>query len=323
MTVLLLSRRVALTLGALALASPAFAQDYPSHNVTIVVPFAPGASTDAIARLVAEEMRGAMNATFVIENRPGANGMIGAVAVARAPADGYTLFYTTGGTHSAVPHMRKKVDYDALGDFTPIAQISTGQLVLSVNPALGVKSITDLVKLAKEKPGRLSYATNNASSLLSGEWFKALAGLDIVGVPYKSAGDAFNDLVAGRVDLLFADQFNGLPLIKAGRLIGLAVTGTTRSTMLPDLPTMQEAGFKDFAVINWSGLFGPKNLPGPIVDKLNGAIATIMKNPEFRAKFDRFGYDPVDSDPQKFDAFVREQYAIWGRAILTAKIPKE
>jgi tripartite-type tricarboxylate transporter receptor subunit TctC len=308
---------------ATALASSVWAQAYPVKPVKIIVPFAAGAATDALARVIANELQQGLGGSFVVENRPGANGQIAAEAVVRSAPDGYMLFITTNTSQAANPSLYKKLPYDPLRDFTPIGRLTSGQFVLVVYPGLEAKSVADLVALAKAQPNKLSYATSNSTSLVSAEWFKALANIDVVGVSYKSNPTAIGDLVAGRIPMMFADQANAVPLINGGKLRALAVTGQTRSRLLPDLPTMHEAGITGFALNSWAGVFGPAGLPQPIVDKLNAAINAALKKPEVIERLAGFGYEPIGSTPRELAEFNRAEIEVWRRAIAAANIAPE
>ena len=296
------------------------AQPYPTRPVIVVVSFAAGSSTDALARVVAVELQKALGGSFVVENKAGANGLIAAEAVMRAKPDGHTVLVTTQSSHAANVSLLKSLPYDPIKDFTAIGRMTTGQFVLAVNPEVKATSVAELIALAKSQPGKLSYATSNTTSLVSAEWLKAIAGIDILGIPYKSNANAMTDLVAGRIELMFADQLNTTPLVSAGRLRGLAVTGSSRSSLVPDLPTMQEAGIAGFKLNSWSGMYGPAGMPRPIVDILNAAINAALKKPDIIQQLQRFGYDLVTSTPEGLAEFTREQIAVWRTAVNAAKI---
>jgi tripartite-type tricarboxylate transporter receptor subunit TctC len=304
-----------------AVTPPVAAAEYPATPVRILVPFAAGSSTDGLARVVAHELQLALGGSFIVENRAGASGMLAAEQVRRAEPDGHTLFVTTHTTQAANPSLFKTLPYDPIKDFTAISRLTAGQFVLVVHPSIPARSVDELVALARAQPGKLSYATSNSTSLVAAEWLKALRGLDIVGISYKSNPSAMTDLVAGRVPLMFADQANAVPLIKSSKLRALAVTGQTRSQLVPDVPTMEQAGIAGFALNSWAALYGPAGMPHPIVDKLHAAIAAALKKPDVLEKLTvGFGYEVIGSTPAELTDFNREEVDRWRRAITAAKI---
>lgn len=301
-------------------ASPVLAQSYPEKPIRVIIPFAAGAGSDITARLVANEMQQRLGTTLVVDNRPGANGMLAAETVARAAPDGYTLFFTTVSTQAANPSLYKKLPYDPIRDFTPVGRISLSQHVLVVHPSVKAASVQDLVLLAKAQPGKLSYATSNAGSLVSSEWLKAMAQVDIVGVPYNSNPTALTDLIAGRTQVMFPDQNSATPHINAGKLRVLAVTGLSRLTTFPEVPTMEEAGFKGFTINVWSGVYGPANMPQSIVQRLSAALDASLRNPATLEKFAIAGSVPSPLSPEQFAQFARSELEVWKRAIAAARI---
>ena len=300
--------------------SPVLAQSYPEKPIRVIIPFAAGAGSDITARLVANDMQQRLGTTLVVDNRPGANGMLAAETVARAAPDGYTLFFTTVSTQAANPSLYKKLPYDPIRDFTPVGRISLSQHVLVVHPSVKAASVQDLVLLAKAQPGKLSYATSNAGSLVSSEWLKAMAQVDIVGVPYNSNPTALTDLIAGRTQVMFPDQNSATPHINAGKLRVLAVTGLSRLTTFPEVPTMEEAGFKGFTINVWSGVYGPANMPQSIVQRLSAALDASLRNPATLEKFATAGSVPSPLSPEQFAQFARSELEVWKRAIAAARI---
>jgi len=300
--------------------SPVLAQSYPEKPIRVIIPFAAGAGSDITARLVANDMQQRLGTTLVVDNRPGANGMLAAETVARAAPDGYTLFFTTVSTQAANPSLYKKLPYDPIRDFTPVGRISLSQHVLVVHPSVKAASVQDLVLLAKAQPGKLSYATSNAGSLVSAEWLKAMAQVDIVGVPYNSNPTALTDLMAGRTQVMFPDQNSATPHINAGKLRVLAVTGLSRLTTFPEVPTMEEAGFKGFTINVWSGVYGPANMPQSIVQRLSAALDASLRNPATLEKFATAGSVPSPLSPEQFAQFARSELEVWKRAIAAARI---
>jgi tripartite-type tricarboxylate transporter receptor subunit TctC len=299
------------------------AQPYPSKAVRVVVPFAPGAATDSLARLMAAELQQALGSVFLVENRAGANGVIAAEFVARSAPDGYTLFVATNTTQAANPSLYRKLPYDPLKDFTAVSRLTSSQFILVVHPGVAAQSVKEFVALLRAQPGKLSYATSNSASLVAMEWLRAAAKLDIVGIAYKSNGTALTDLMGGRIHAMFADQANAVPAIKAGKLRALAVSGQQRTKLLPELPTLQEAGIEGVALNTWAGLFAPARLPPAIVERLNAAIAAALRKPEVIERLSGLGYEAVGSTPAELAAFNKAEVEVWRRAITAARIEPE
>jgi tripartite-type tricarboxylate transporter receptor subunit TctC len=299
---------------------PAAAQSYPEKPIRVIIPFAAGAGSDITSRIVGNDMQQRLGTTLIMDNRPGANGLLAAETVARAAPDGYTLFFTTVSTQAANPSLFKKLPYDPILDFTPVGRISLSQHVLTVHPSVPARTVQDLVQLAKSQPGKLSYATSNAGSLVSAEWFKAMAEVNIVGVPYNSNPTALTDLIAGRTQVMFPDQNSASPMISAGKLRILAVTGLARSPIFPDMPTMQEAGFKGFTINVWSGVYGPAGMPQSVVQQLSAALNASLRNPATLEKFTAAGSIPSPLSPEQFAQFARSEVDVWKRAIAAARI---
>lgn len=299
------------------------AQPYPSKAVRVVVPFAPGAATDSLARLMAAELQQALGSVFLVENRAGANGVIAAEFVARSAPDGYTLFVATNTTQAANPSLYRKLPYDPLKDFTAVSRLTSSQFILVVHPGVAAKSVQELAALVRAQPGKLSYATSNSASLVAMEWFRAAAKLEIVGIAYKSNGTALADLMGGRIQAMFADQANAVPAINAGKLRALAVSGRQRTKLLPELPTMQEAGIEGFALNTWAGFFAPARLPPAIAERLNAVLVAALRKPEVIERLSGLGYEAVGSTPAELAAFNRTEVDTWRRAITTARIEAE
>ncbi|UFS74099.1 tripartite tricarboxylate transporter substrate binding protein [Tardiphaga sp. 37S4] len=313
-------------IGALLLATPdAIAQtaNYPNRAITLVLPFAAGSGTDTTTRLIAKELGTALNANTVIDNKAGANGSIAASFVARAPADGYTLFVTTNTTHSANPFLLKTMSYDPIKDFTPIARTGDLPFMLVINPEIPANSVEELIALAKKEPGKYSYASGSSSAIVSGATFARLAKLDLLHVPYKSSPPALTDVIAGRVSMMFVDVPTGLPHVNAKALKSLAVTTKYRSKLLPDLPTMDEAGVKGFDITSWQGYLGPANMPKDIVVKLNAEIRKIVERPEIQKDLANRGMEAFSGTPEEFDAFLKDQLKVWEKLITDAGIEKQ
>jgi tripartite-type tricarboxylate transporter receptor subunit TctC len=316
-------RAVGLVLACLAVASPALAQNYPNRNITLVLPFAAGSGTDTTTRLISQHLSQALGVGIVIENKAGANGMIAATYVARAAPDGYTLLVTTNTTHSANPYLLKSLTYDPVKDFTPIARTGDLPFMLVVHPDVPAKTVGELVAYARANPGKLSYASGSSSAIVSGATFARNAGLDLLHVPYKSSPPALNDVMGGRVSMMFVDILTGLPLVNGGALRSLAVTTKARSPLVPQLPSMQEAGVPDFDITSWQGYFGPAGMPKEIVTRLNTEIRRIIEKPEIKAQLATLGMDTFSGTPEELGAFVNEQLLLWEKLITNAGIEKQ
>ena len=300
------------------------AQDYPAgKTVKLVVPFAAGSATDALARVLADQLQQALKGSFVVDNKPGANGQIGAEAVAKALPDGHTLFVTTNTTQAANAALFKRLPYDPQKDFAPVARLTSAQFVLCAVPSLEARDVQELLQLAKANPARLSYATTNSTSLVAAEWLKTLAGIEMLGVPYKSNPNAITDLMAGRVQVMFADLASAVPQIKAGKLRALAVTGNKRSALLPDLPTMQQAGVAGLVLNTWAAVFAPAGTPRPVIERLNATIGTVLRKPEVIERVSVLGYEIVISSPEELARFNRDEIETWARAVRAARIQQE
>ena len=313
---------VGLTL--LAAALPARAQDdgYPNKPVRIVVPFAAGGSTDVVARLLAERLQAEFKQPFLVDNRAGAGGNIGADAVAKAPADGYTLLMGTTGVLSINSHLYKNMSYDPHKDLTPVSYTSLITNILVVPAELPVRSVAELVALAKSKPGALSFASSGAGSSthLSGELFKAMAGVYILHIPYRGSAQALTDVVSGQVSMLFDNAPSSIGVVQQGKLRALAVTSSKRLTNLPDVPTMDEAGIKGYESLSWSGIMAPAATPRPIVLKLNQAIDRILKSDEIRRRLAGLGVEPVGGPPEAFARHISGESDKWAKVIKRANI---
>jgi len=315
----------ALLIHACALVALAFVPDsargqstYPNRQITIVVGFSAGGSTDIVARLLAEEMRKTWGQPVVIDNKPGAGGNIGAATVARAKPDGYTLLMGSVGPLAINASLYPTMPYDNLKDFTPICLVVHVPNMLVVNPAaMPVHSFAEFVALVKANPGKYFFASTGTgtSSHLSGELLKAMAGLEATHVPYKGAV-ALNDLLSGeQVHFMFATIPSVIGFVRVGRLRSLAVTSKSRSAAVPEIPTVAESGFPDFEASSWFGLLGPADLPREIVERLQEEIVRVLKIQEIRGKLIQQGADPVGSTPEEFSAYMRAETAKWARVV--------
>jgi tripartite-type tricarboxylate transporter receptor subunit TctC len=300
-------------------ASVSSGQAYPVKPLRVVVPFAPGGSTDIFARLVAERLSASLAQPVVVENRAGAAGNIGAEVVAKSPADGYTLLMATTGVMAINNALYKSMTYDAAKDFDLVIFIASITNVLAVPNDLPAKNVAELVALAKKDPGKLTFASSGAGSSthLSAELFKSMAGIDVVHVPFKGSGQALIDVVAGRVSMIFDNMPSALPHIKGGKLRALGVTGSKRAGALPDVPTIAEAGtevgLRGYESLSWSGFAVPAGTPRDIVQRLNRETAVILLAPEMRQKLAEQGADPVGGSPEAFADHVRREREKWGR----------
>lgn len=289
---------------------------YPSKPLRIVVPFAPGGSTDIFARLVGERLSGALGQPVVIENRAGAGGNIGADAVAKSAPDGYTLLMATTGVMAINNALYKSMTYDAAKDFEAVIFIASITNVLIVPQDLPAKDVAELVALAKREPGRLSASSGAGSSThMSAELFKSLTGTDILHIPYKGSGQALPDLISGRVSMMFENAPGAVSHIKAGKVRALAVTGLKRAAALPELPTVAEAGVPGYESLSWSGLAAPAGTPREIVQRINRETATLLASPDMRAKLAEQGAEAVGGPPGQFADHIRAERDKWTRLI--------
>ena len=313
----------------LFIATSAFAAEdgakYPSKAIRFIVPFPPGGGNDTIARLVGQQMAVAMGQQVMIDNRPGAAGALGAQIAASAPADGYTIFLAGVGSHGLNPNLRKKPLYDAVRDFEAVSLIASAPLLVVVHPSLPVKSVKELITLAKAKPGAINYASNGAggSSHMAVELFDMMAGTRMTHIPYKGLTPALTELMAGEVQVMFSSAVAMLPQVKAGRLRAIAMTGSKRSAAIPDIPTVAEAGLKGYETGSWYGVVAPAGTPRYAIDKLNSEIVRITKSPQVTTKLVEEAVIPVGSTPAEFAAYIKAEIARWGKVIKTAGITLE
>jgi tripartite-type tricarboxylate transporter receptor subunit TctC len=309
-------------LGSLFVAVAASAQQYPSKAVRLIVPFAPGGSTDIIGRTVAQKLNEAWGQQVLVDNRAGGSTVIGTDLVAKSAPDGYTLLVTPA-PFTIVPSLATtKLPYDPAKDFEPIVLINTTPLVVVVNPSVPAKSIKELIALAKSKPGKLNYGSSGSggSNHLAGELFNSMAGVKMVHIPYKGNAPALTDLVGGHVDLVYNGLTSAMPFIKSGRLRALAVTSLKRAGALPDLPTLDELGLKGFQAVAWNGLTAPARTPREVIAKINADVVKIVKSPELIERLKADGSDPVGSTSAEYAAFLRDEIAKWRKVIAAANI---
>jgi tripartite-type tricarboxylate transporter receptor subunit TctC len=302
----------------------ATAQDYPVRPIKLVVGFAAGGTTDFMARLLADKMRGPLGQPVVVENRTGANGALGAEYVAKAEPDGYMLYFTTAGVATVYPHL-KPAPYDPLRDFAAVGRVAFNSTMLVVNAATSIKSARDLAALAREKPGKVTIAITGIGSVshLGAELFQAAAGIKLVEVPYRGAAPAMTDLLGGTLDALFGDGPTVMAQISAGKIRAIAATSHARSEIFPDVPTFLEQGFADTAADQWAGVLAPAGTPMPILVRLNKAIAIAMSDPDARARLAQNGVVPATNAVQDFETYLGVEYARWGRIVREKGIKAE
>ena len=300
----------------------AAAQNYPDKPIRVLVPFAAGSGTDILARIVTEEMRTAMGANFVIDNRAGASGQIAAELVAKANPDGYTILLSTNTPHSVNPFVFKKINYDPVKDFDAVARMIYYIFILVVNPNSNVKSVPELIANVKANPGKTSYAFGNGSGQVNGAYLVSAAKLDSLAVPYKSTPPAMTDLIAGQVLWMFVDGASSQGHVKSGRLRALAVMSDKRSSIFPDLPAVGET-VPGFDTVPWAGMFAPAHTPKAVINKLNTEIVKAINKPAINQRLADLGLAPGPSTPAELDKFVKEQLAAWGKKIKDAGIQPE
>ncbi len=305
----------------LATASSLAAADYPDQPIRIIVPFAAGGGTDVMARMFAQQLAESLKVPVVVDNRPGAGGTLGSTAVARAPADGYTILLGSISTHAIAPNLYAKMAYDAVKDFEPVARAGTTPFVMTVHPGVAANTVGELIANARANPKKYNYASsgNGTTSHLSGALFAQLAGVDMTHIPYKSNVPGLTDLLAGRVTFMFDNIIAMQPHIKSGKLRALAVTGTERVTSLPNVPTMIEAGLPRYEVTGWFGFWAPAGSPREVVIRLNAELNRIMREPDVRARAEEQGVDLTKSQaPDEFGRYVQAELVKWRQIIKDA-----
>ncbi len=292
-------------------ATTAWAQSYPTKPIRIVVPQLPGGGNDTIARMIAQKLTVALKQQVVVDNRPGAGGLIAAELVAKSASDGYTLLLANVATMAIIPNVQKKVPYDPVKDFEAVSLVASAPLLVVVHPSLPVTSIRQLIALAKAKPGQLNYASNGvgSSTHLATEMFKMMTGTKMVHVPYKGLSAATTDLLSGQVQVMFSSAVAMMPQVKAGRLRAIAMTGAKRSPAVPDVPTVAEAGVPDYEAGSWYGICAPAGTARPIVDQLSREIAVAVKSPDVIERLALEGVIPVGSTPEQFGAYIKRELA--------------
>lgn len=302
----------------------ALAQSAPLglRPLRIIVPFGAGSGNDIVARLIADHLARALGQSVMVDNRAGANGTIAAAAVARSAPDGYTLFVTTNTTQAAAPGLMKKINYDPIKDFAPVGRIANTAALLVVNPRLPAKTLSELIALAKAQPGKLTYASGSAGSLVPGAMLNSMAGIDMLHVPYKSIPLGLNDVVAGQVDMMFTDIATGMPQVKAGKLRALGVSSLSASPVLPDVPpiAMTLGGFE---LIAWYAMYAPAGTSAALIERLNREIKVAVGSKATQDRLLALGLQPVTSTPQELGDFSRSELAKWTQLIKQAGIQPE
>jgi tripartite-type tricarboxylate transporter receptor subunit TctC len=320
MTKLLLPLVVA---GAALFSAPLHADNYPSKPITLINVFGPGSSSDTICRVLAEPLGIALKQSVIVEDRTGASGALAALYVARAAPDGYTLLMGTNSPLSAVPFLMKNVSYDPVKDFAPVTRVGSFTLMLVVNPTLPVKTVKELIDYAKANPGKLSFASANTSGIVAGETLAHWAEIDMLHVPYKSTPPALQDVLAGRISMMFVDLTSGLPHVRSGALRALAVTRLRRSSLFPELPTLDEAGVTGFDMDSWAAIVAPAHTPPAIVSELNSALRKIIDDPNIKSKLGNVGFEAFSSSPEELEDFIQVQLGKWGKMVKDAGIQPE
>ena len=299
------------------LSASAHAQNWPQKPIRLIVPNAPGGSTDLVARTTANKLAESLGQQVVIDNRAGSGGVIGTELVARSAPDGYTLLMGTIGNLAISPHLYPNLTYDPLRDFAPVAQIASAAYMLVVHPSVPARSVKELVALAKARPGHLAYASagSGTGSHLAAELFRAVAGIDVTHVPYKGGTPGLTDVISGQVQLMFNGIPSSLSHIKSGRIRPLAVTTAKRAAVAPEVPTIGEAGYAGAESTSWTGLLAPAGTARAIVERLNAELRKAVQAPEVRARLAADGAEPVGSSPEAFAAYIKAELAKWGRVV--------
>lgn len=307
-------RKLAVLAATLALPVAAAAQQWPSKPVRLVVPFTAGGSTDTVARIMAEKLTPRLGQAFVVENKAGAGGAIGSAYVAKSAPDGHTFLVGTSSTMAIAPHVYTKLPYSPQRDLTPVTLLGIADIMVVVNPTrVSARSVTDLLGHAKANPGKLTFASggNGSISHLLGEYFKSMATVDLVHVPYKGDAQMVTDLIGGQVDLAFGTAVAFLPHLKSGKLVALAVTNPKRSSSLADLPTISESGVPGYEAVQWFGIAAPTGTPPEVVRKLHSEVAAVLAMPDVRARFAELGFEVVGNTPEEFGRFLQAEDRKW------------
>ena len=316
-------KRIAAAFALAAASLGAGAQEFPSKSVTFVVPFAAGTATDTFARALGQAVSEATKQTVVVDNKPGASGMIAAQFVSKAAADGYTVLFTTNTTHAANEHLYKKLSYDPVKDFAPVTLLGKGGQVMVVRNDIAAKSVAEFIALAKKSPGKINFASGSSSSRIAVELFQQMAGVSLLHVPYKSNTLGVTDMLGGTIDMMITDTTTGLPQVQAGKLRALGYSDAKRSRLAPDVPTIAEAGVKGYEMTYWFAAYAPAGTPGPVVKRLNELLVAATRSATARAFFDKTGVDPATTTPEGLAAFQAAETRKWGEIVKKANIQPE
>ena len=297
-----------------------YAQDYPSRSVQLIIPFPPGGPTDIVGRLVAQRLSEGLGRPVVVENRAGAGGTVGSAAAAKAAPDGYTLLYGSTSTLAIAPSLYRTLPYDPRANFTPISLVSRGAIVLAIHSAVPASTLTDFITEARRAPGKLAYASagNGTPPHLAAEFFKSVAGVDLLHVPYKGGAQALNDVASGQAQAIFEGLVTLAPQIRAGRIRALAITGDRRDASLSDIPTFSQAGLPQYDAYFWSGLVAPAGTPPEIISRLNTVLVQGLERPDIREAFERQGLQTAPSTPQAFGTFIASEIERWAGVARTS-----
>jgi tripartite-type tricarboxylate transporter receptor subunit TctC len=296
---------------------------FPAKPIRVVVPFPAGSATDTVTRILANSVSQAVGQPLVVENKAGADGAIAAAEVAKSPADGYTLLMATNSPMSAVPAMKRVPPYDPVADFTPITDVGRYTFFIVIHPGVPARTLSELIDYARSNPGKLNYATGNTTGIVSTAFFASQAQIQMVHVPYKGEPQAITDLVAGRVQLMFASSSTSVPQIREGKLRAVVTTLPKRSPLLPEVPSIAEAGMPQFSITSWAGLFGPAKLPRDVVERLNHEFAAAMGRADVQAAMERQAFALSPSSPEQLAAFVKEQIDSYRRTLQAAGVQPE
>jgi tripartite-type tricarboxylate transporter receptor subunit TctC len=303
--------------GVLACAGAVHAQSYPSKSIRYVVPYAPGGSTDIVARVLALKLSEAMGQQVVVDNRPGAGGAIGADIVAKSPPDGYTMVTAVTSIMAINQFLYRKLPYDPEKDFAPVTQVGSLPLILVIHPSLPAKNVREFIAIAKAKPGQLNYGSSGVGTAthMTTELFKAMAGVDLVHIPYKGSGQVMGDVIGGQLALIFDQIVSSLPHVQGGKLRMLAITSAKRFPSLPDLPTIAESGVPGYESISWAGVAVPAGTPKEIVARLHAEIVKVLAMPDIRERFLRDGIETIGSTPEQFSEHIRRERIKWAKVV--------
>jgi tripartite-type tricarboxylate transporter receptor subunit TctC len=306
-----------------AFAAPTQAQTYPAKPITFVVPFAAGSATDQLARALGQSINTETGQSVVVDNKPGANGFIGAQAVAKAAPDGYTVFITTNTTHAANEHLFKKLPYDPVKDFAPVTGLAKGAQIMVVNPSLPYKTVGEFIAAAKKEPGKLTFGSGSSSSRIAGELLQQMAGIQLLHVPYKSNPLAITDLLGGQIHMMITDMATGMPQVKAGKLRALGVSSLKRSSLAPDVPTIAEAGVPGYEMGFWFAAYVPAGTPPAVVKRLNELLHKALTSAPAKSLFEQTGFEAFPTAPEELAQFQLAESRRWQAIIKKAGIEPE